>query len=68
VVGEVLDLVEVARVEHGKADGTAEPFIQPLRLEHGAVAELVLAGIEEVQQDAMHHENRHGKPGAPALP
>ena len=43
MVGEVLDLIEVARIEQDEAEQAAENLVEPLGAEHRRMAELVLA-------------------------
>ncbi len=59
VMGEMHDLVIVAREDLDEADDAAEDFIQLAGLEDGRVGQLMLRGIEKVQQDAQ------GRPGDP---
>ena len=65
---EVLDLVEIARIDHQETDCPAQPLVEPFGREYRAVAQFMLACIQEVQQDAVDHEYRDRNPGAPGLP
>ena len=68
VMGEMLDLVEIARIEQHEAEQPAENLVELLGAEHRPVADLVLAGIEEVDQHAMRDEEGNGEPAAPGEP
>ena len=57
-MGEVLDLIEIARIDQDEAEQPAEELVELLRPEHRRMAELVLAGVKEVDQDAMCDEDR----------
>src|SRR5262245_47365563 len=65
MVAEVLDLVEVARIELEKPDGAAGPLVEPARSEDGSMAQLMLCAIKPIEQDALNQEARHHPPGAP---
>ena len=69
VMGEMLDLVEIPRIQKDEAEQPTESLVEPTGPEHGRMAQFVLSGIKKVDQNAVHDENRDGEPpGAPACP
>ena len=65
VMGEVLDLIEIARIKQDEAEQPPEDLVELLRPEHGRVTELVLARVEEVDQDAMRDEEGNRRASFP---
>ena len=65
MMGEMLDLVEVAGVDQDEAEQPAENLVEPLGLEHGRMAEFMLAGVKEIDQYPMRDEGRDRQPAAP---
>jgi len=61
----MLDLIEIARIQHQEADDPSDPFVQRLGLERRIVAKFVLSGVEKVQQRAVYDEYRNGPPRSP---
>src|SRR5271170_6445056 len=68
VMGEMLDLIEIPGVDQDEAEQPAEKLVERLRLEHRGMAELMLAGVEEVDQDPMSDEYWDRPPATPDEP
>ena len=52
MMGKVHDLIVITGKEHGKANDTAEKFVQPLGLEHRPMGQFMLCGIEKIERHA----------------
>src|SRR5271166_1008694 len=65
MMGEMLDLVEIARIDEDETEQPPEYLVEPLGPEHGRMAELVLACVKEIDQRSVDNEDRNGKPASP---
>src|SRR5271168_2536163 len=56
MVRNMLQLVEGARIEHAKSEQPPDPFVEPRSLEYRPVTQLMLTGVQKIEQYALYDE------------